>query len=378
MPWSMLGDMDVLASQNIIPQAAITEFGIPHSSYHAVERMSGGVRILGTLRKSAKLGFLRHETLQLLLQACHQLASTDPRDKVYSLLNIAKDAERLGITPDYRLPVTKVYTDVAVRILQSDRKLDLLSSVFANKSIPLPSWVPDWTTSGYTFLNAGKAIRQGVYCASGETTSDVTYDELSNAITLGGALVDRISYASGKIGLKELIRNPGWVTEQLQRVRGLRMYAARGEAVQALWRTLIANLAQPEGLQEPSEAPDDYGKYFDAFVKLQTVLAEVEKGAHIAIGQNEYDMGLAFERSITAAAGNRSLFTTERGYVGLAPEHAEVGDSVSILLGGRVPYLLRTDAAGETKLIGEAYIHGLMKGEAMMQDSFNVELITLV
>jgi len=80
------------------------------------------------------------------------------------------------------------------------------------------------------------------------------------------------------------VGNQGWVTEQLQRVRGLRIYAARVEAVQALWRTLIANLAQPEGLQEPSEAPDDYGKYFDAFVKLQTVLAEVEKGAHVAIG----------------------------------------------------------------------------------------------
>jgi len=89
-------------------------------------------------------------------------------------------------------------------------------------------------------------------------------------------------------------------------------------------------------------------------------------------------MGLAFERSITAAPGNRSLFITERDYISLAPEHAEVGDSVCILLGGRVPYLLRTDAAGKTKLIGEADIHRLMKREAMIQDSFNVKPITLV
>jgi hypothetical protein len=90
------------------------------------------------------------------------------------------------------------------------------------------------------------------------------------------------------------------------------MYANGSEAVMALWRTLIANLAQPEGLQEPSEARDNYGKYFEAFIKLQTILAQVEKGAHIAIGQNEYDMDLAFERSVTVAAVTRLLCTTER------------------------------------------------------------------
>jgi hypothetical protein len=71
------------------------------------------------------------------------------------------------------------------------------------------------------------------------------------------------------------------------------------------------------------------------------------------------------------------VYHGERGFIGLAPEHAKVGDSVCILLGGRLPYLLRTDAAGNTKLIGEAYIHGLMKGEAMIQGNFIVEPITL-
>jgi hypothetical protein len=121
------------------------------------------------------------------------------------LLNIAKDVERLRITPDYGLPTAKVYTDVAVRVLQSDRKLDLHSNVFAKKSIPLPSWVPDWTTPGNTFLNVGKAIRQGAYCASGEITSQVVYDERSKTVTLDSAFVDRVSYASDIIGLKEII-----------------------------------------------------------------------------------------------------------------------------------------------------------------------------
>jgi hypothetical protein len=378
-PWSMLGDLEVLASQDRIPRLAISEYAGPHTSSLAVVSISrgSGIGILNTLRKAAKLGYLQHETLQLLLQACHSLASTDPRDKIYALLNIAKDREKLGITLDYRLPVTKVYTDIAVRILQSDSKLDLLSSVFAEKSMLLPSWVPDWTRGGYTLLSATKSVRNGIYRASGNTNPDVKFDEQSNTISLDGVFFDRLSYVSGRIGPDKIRRNPAWIREQIKMASNLPMYVTEEKAINAFWRTLVANLAQPEHLEEPSEAPDGYRKYFDAFVKLQSLLAEAENGATVTIGQSEYDMGLAFETSVIASASTRSLCTTDRGYLGLAPEHAKVGDSVCILSGARVPYILRAEA-GENKLIGEAYIQGLMKGEAMQLKDFKVERITLM
>jgi hypothetical protein len=57
---------------------------------------------------------------------------------------------------------------------------------------------------------------------------------------------------------------------------------------------------------------------------------------------------------------------SERGYAGLVPAGAAVGDSICVLHGGKVPFVLReTSRKGVFKMIGECYIHGLMYGEAL-------------
>lgn len=60
----------------------------------------------------------------------------------------------------------------------------------------------------------------------------------------------------------------------------------------------------------------------------------------------------------------RRPFISGKGFVGLAPESVEVGDIVCVFLGGKLPYILRERADGKFRLIGEAYVHGIMYGEA--------------
>jgi len=71
---------------------------------------------------------------------------------------------------------------------------------------------------------------------------------------------------------------------------------------------------------------------------------------------------------------NRCLIVTKRGHVGLAPLGTQVGDHVAILYGEAVPGVLRRWGSGtgqcgnpgETySLVGEAYVHGIMYGEAV-------------
>ena len=302
-PWSMLGDLEILASQNMVPGLATAPLA-PDSfgSSDLIESRPSSIGIMSTLRKAAKLNYLHHETLQLLLQKCHFMASTDPRDKVYALFNIARDRETLGIIPDYGLSVANIYVDVAARILKSDSHLDLLSSVFGNKSVSLPSWVPDWTQSGPSLLEPTVAVRNGIYCASGETTSDVRYDSELNIITTSGALVDRIAKTIGKIWPTKLQRKPAWIEDQIQMVAELSAYGTIKAGTDAFWRVLIANLAQPVGLVQPSEATDDYLYYFQAYVKLQNLLAQAEAGANGRISEKEHHMGLAFQTSMVRVA----------------------------------------------------------------------------
>lgn len=66
---------------------------------------------------------------------------------------------------------------------------------------------------------------------------------------------------------------------------------------------------------------------------------------------------------------DRVMFVTEKGYLGLGPARTEVADKVSLIAGAHVPFVLREGASGWI-LVGEAYVHGIMYGEACRGLSF--------
>ncbi|CAN9214695.1 unnamed protein product [Alternaria alternata] len=70
---------------------------------------------------------------------------------------------------------------------------------------------------------------------------------------------------------------------------------------------------------------------------------------------------------ISATATGRSLFVTETGYLGMGPIVVEVGDEMWIFPGADIPLILRPSASSgeEFRLVGEAYVHGIMQGEAV-------------
>ncbi|KZM19394.1 hypothetical protein ST47_g9454 [Ascochyta rabiei] len=69
---------------------------------------------------------------------------------------------------------------------------------------------------------------------------------------------------------------------------------------------------------------------------------------------------------------NNTLVVGERGYVGLGPKETQVGDMLVVLKGADTPFILRrivdpsdTGDGIHCTLKGEAYVHGLMHGEAI-------------
>jgi len=74
---------------------------------------------------------------------------------------------------------------------------------------------------------------------------------------------------------------------------------------------------------------------------------------------------------------------TKQGYMTMLPWGTEPGDVVSILYGGRAPFVLRPSPQLENDsflLVGPAYVHGFMDGEAITcnQDRFEERRFTLV
>jgi hypothetical protein len=60
--------------------------------------------------------------------------------------------------------------------------------------------------------------------------------------------------------------------------------------------------------------------------------------------------------------GRKRLFTTAQKWLGYGPVHLQPNDEVWLLKNARVPFILRPHGESQYRLIGEAYVHGIMQG----------------
>jgi hypothetical protein len=79
----------------------------------------------------------------------------------------------------------------------------------------------------------------------------------------------------------------------------------------------------------------------------------------------------AFDRLLSYA--NRRLFRTSRGYLGLGRRCMKEGDFVSVLHGGKYPYVLRIFGKAPNAcfaLVGDCFMHDIMKRQVynMLED----------
>ncbi|KAE8168682.1 heterokaryon incompatibility protein-domain-containing protein [Aspergillus tamarii] len=84
-------------------------------------------------------------TLLQLLRQFSGRAATDPRDKVYALLGLAKD--KPSVEPNYAASELDVFVDTALDIISRSGSLCVLMGDFTMKNNhALPSWVPEWSS----------------------------------------------------------------------------------------------------------------------------------------------------------------------------------------------------------------------------------------
>ncbi|KAK3316762.1 hypothetical protein B0H66DRAFT_305150 [Apodospora peruviana] len=75
---------------------------------------------------------------------------SDPCDKIYGCLGLLPESVSEIIQPDYRKPITTVYTEAAQLILEKEPNYSLFSNFSFQKAgllkRLLPSWVPDFAS----------------------------------------------------------------------------------------------------------------------------------------------------------------------------------------------------------------------------------------
>ena len=326
--------------------------------------------------------------------------ATDPRDKLFAFTNLAN----LKITPDYSLTASFVYIhfacDFVRRALRSDKSTwshqeqrktphRVISGLLCNagklsQHLDLPSWVPDWSFGQDSRpLWTSKQLKNDLelaYSAGGDVMGECDLD--GTRLRISGILLDTVSQA-GRVDLSS-IRD--WSEKELQarcldwwnECAAMHMLTpvryVTGEArIEALKQTLLAGVNYDNEKASADWALSTYS-HFQHYVHQRYKHLLVSKST--TSERNEMSSW-----PVVSTILGRVFFTTQRGYMGLAPYGVKPGDEVSVMLGCDIPLMLRRQSHGlngpEFHLLGECFLHGIMFGEVMRDQYLPVTSMVL-
>ncbi|KAH7413344.1 heterokaryon incompatibility protein-domain-containing protein [Cadophora sp. MPI-SDFR-AT-0126] len=353
------------------------------------------------------------DLLGVLSLSCLSKAS-ELRDKVFGVLGLAHDGPRTIPEPDYEEPMESIVRAITLKKLTIPCPEQVMDVICLDHGrIPrrenLPSWVVDWTSlwdqpdgniwtsRAIRFLSTSDVTRYRA-CAQSRASVEISSDE--STLTCCGYHFDTIrglSTFDSRTGFEEAEFD---TTPKVPPVKRLlihkNIYGSELELLKAIWLSSIHNpmrdgtgktTASPihslqnlfsEEVRKPAWVESTwmdvikeagqfkiYGRKLNEwFGPSRRNLSSLENTN--ACKTTEYidqgDRETYFWDSIQIGRFGRRLMETDLGYVGTAHSQAHVGDSIALLQGASVPIILRP-CNGGYRVVGEAYVHGIMEGE---------------
>ena len=338
--------------------------------------------------------------LSELIYTSQKREASEPRDKVYALYGLVQDNQKVPLEISYAMSVEDIYRSTVRFCIENEEKLSILIQVSEYNNTPdLPSWVPNWRDQTYSGCIPVGGPWNEEFNASSTTRPLLAPSSSSDKLILKGfvlAIVERTIQRPALL-VNPVDSSPGsWKTNAA--AAGVPVRFLQGKTFQTSYDLTTTIEKSPfhntvsEGFAR-TEWPNS-ARWFAAGSRNpmpQAVLLE-------------------YKRSFDSQTNGKCLFLTKDS-LGLAPEPTQVGDIVCILLGGNAPFILRprlnaatttpdkgakpkrqsapkTTPQGITKsrhqgtrksrrvvkqalkavewtLIGDCYLYGYMRGEAM-------------
>ncbi|CAM1503336.1 Fc.00g081120.m01.CDS01 [Cosmosporella sp. VM-42] len=351
-----------------------------------------------------------------LLQSSFRLGATDPKDRVFALLGIAKDAPNLGLTPDYSKTYKAVLIETAWRLAARGHFiLDYSRGLRESKLAPdTPSWVPEWSLRSSRTLNTSNVPADLRFLAGGHTEMKIDVPIAESDYNREHLRISGIAVATTtRVG--EVAHFPA-PRETLQNLRtaqrflhDLHSFAASPSVVwpayqqryvkEALWKIPAAHHRVLGGeeikqtdrllmLGKWQDVPSNRGKQstlessrleaeFELLCGKRRPLQELPDAqmcSWLLRKCNKYLEALCSysdEKRPMICSGVNGF-----DFLGMGPKEMEVGDRIFIMEGSHVPIVLRLGSNMVFQIVGEAYVYGMMYGE-MVNGEIQNEMVTL-
>lgn len=381
--------------------------------------------VMATLREEIRDGLNVRPAREpeSLLGLLSNLRSTLPADRLYGLISLfppERAASRPWLSPDYTKTARQLYTEAAKSLLLELRNnhneiLSFAGAGWQRNVAELPSWVPDWSSlamvdtgrSNFTKIQNSSRFNAsaGAELAIWFPKSQLQRPNDPPILSLQGHMFDTISHLGPVHSYTEHNRGLGPGNDAIVAVlqshicsRRLAMrytsdpYRPTNQPLQeAFWRTLVgdtvfsrpahAELGRGCRLWERlmANTVDPAGTNVDLVDETNT---EPSVDEIKAAGQmhEAFRETLLWNGTRSNCCTGRRFCVTGRGHLAMVPPGVEEGDSLAILYGLHTPFVLRTVPGEGPKrlvMVGEAYVHGVMDGEAMMEET-NPEVFDLI
>jgi hypothetical protein len=378
-PWALYGDMefkyrDLIQLVKWVARCAPnlqTKVGFQYFTIHMDwEDWSPDWQTKGGNTYYTLLDFLSH---------ARGLFCSEPKDHVYAFLGhplAQTENGEIFLKPDYAKDTRELIMELSTFLVRKFefRVLAVVEHDESTITDDFPSWVFRWDAE--LVQNSFGVYTDTYFCASAGIDIDSPLTIEGRELKLQGILVDVVSKSYKFSTTSEDLETP-------KQLRTLKPPDHKPVSLDQIWTDLNFNetpriyaddewldafsLTLCSGLMGGQCAQDDLQRHRANSAAYWKLRLQSTSGSDIPAeleaikdrGDEErfwLDMSLACE--------GRSFLITQKGYYGLGPWIAEPGDKCFILLGGRVPFILReTNRFSYYKLVGEAYIHGAMRGE---------------
>ncbi|KAF2143986.1 uncharacterized protein K452DRAFT_306631 [Aplosporella prunicola CBS 121167] len=360
-----------------------------------------------------------------LVMRTRNLQTTEPRDKIYALFGIVHSTTDKMPAVDYSKPVAELYTDLIRFSLGELKTLDFLSYAIGLKPTEvgdLPSWAIDWS-------NAPRDENVIGHWRDRWFDADAKMSPLPHNLSCSGGilkvqicLLDQVSSVSSNCGnlfqtwnwkrISPDPHSPSRTDPQPSRrfFHGSNSINANRANIQTLAAaSKICDFIDNENFESsirmalntyplvardlyiylntlccsPAKSESNISKQMKRFIHNPDLLRLLGLlNPHNTHRNNkswrcpefselwtllEMLLMVSLPKRLGGTKGtvDRTFFTMSNGSFGLGPKEAREGDSVCIILGAQVPFVLRKSEQGTYRIVGECYVYGIMDGEAV-------------
>jgi hypothetical protein len=332
-----------------------------------------------------------------ILWSTVEFQASDQRDKIYAILGIAQDQDQESLPPDYSPEVTteRLLRYLVKHYLDHENDLDIFSyfPILQSQTLTDCSWLPDLSQH----IN-GLCARS--FNASSGRQPEFRFSSDMKHLTLKGTALATVDVVIGPfefaqfldLSLKEtqcgVFQNTAFLSLKnavIDALHGTIMSTATKSSVEDFfWKNIVGEsiVLGADGPDVP--CPCGYLELWESVLPKCSDDTSIDigwaqpKGHPFQNGKGEVvatigGVAKSFEEAINLASlmrlSGRCFFITDEEMIGLGPANLQKGDIITLIFGSGLPLALR-NAPESFRLIGPAYVHGVMHGERFDRTQF--------